>query len=43
MPYGLAVVLLYLLLILIILFLILVIIPSFVSGVDSLINVIERA
>ncbi len=42
-PYGLAVVLLYLLLILIILFLILVIIPSFVSGVDSLINVIERA
>ncbi len=42
-PYGLAVVLLYLLLILLILFLILVIIPSFVSGVDSLINVIERA
>jgi predicted PurR-regulated permease PerM len=42
-PYGLSVVLLYLLLIMFILFLLLVFIPSFVSGVNSLIDIVERA
>jgi len=42
-PYGLSVVLLYLLLILFILFLVLIFIPSFAGGVNSLIDIVERA
>ena len=42
-PYGLSVVLLYLLLIMFILFLLLVFIPSFSGGVNALIDIVEQA
>ena len=42
-PYGLSVVLLYLLLIMFILFLVLVFIPSFSGGVNALIDIVEQA